>query len=155
MHQSAARQPVPRPLSVVAALLAVLGLLIMHTVMTPPATATAATASEAGHAEHEHTHSDQPEIRHSHPSVDLEAQPSPSGLSSPEHPCTTCSGCDHESANVCALILVKAGGSYLLLSVGDLAPSPHELASWPAAGDGTSPAVPAPPSLTALSISRT
>ena len=151
-HQSAA----PQSLLVVAALLAVLSLLGMHTLLAASVAAGAATSPEAGHAAHEHTHPDDAETPHSHPGVKLEAQlSSRSGSGSTGQPCTSCPGCSHETASVCALTPAKAGTSHLLLSVSDLAPAPHQLASWPDAGSYPPPATSAPPSLVALSISRT
>lgn len=152
-HQRTDHQPVPRPL-LVAALLAVLGLLTMHTLLLPSAAA-ASTSSEPGHSTHEHRHPDHIDAPHTHPAADANAR-----LSSGDEPgstgapCGSCPGCDHETTSVCALTPAKAGSSHLLLSVTDVAPAPHQLTGWPHAGDPPQ-ATPAPPSLTALSISRT
>lgn len=156
MHQRPGYQPVPRPLLVVAALLATLGLLTMHTLTSPPAAASTTTSSEAAHADHEHTHPDHGDAPPAHHSSEAAAHPSPGGSgSSSGQPCTSCPGCDHDTASVCALTPAKAGTSHLLLSVTDLAPAPHQLTSWPTVGNKLPQAEPVPPSLIDLSISRT
>lgn len=156
-HQQAGHQPVPRPLILVAALLAMLGLLTMHTLMVLPVAANVAASPESGHTAHEHSHPDRQEVHHSHPSAALDTQLRPasgSGLSG--HPCTSCPGCGHETISVCALTPTKAGtSSHLALSVSDLAPAPHQLTSWSVASSRPSEATPTPPSLITLSISRT
>lgn len=153
-HLRTGHDPVPRPLILVAALLAVVGLLTMHTVGLTGAAA-ASTASEPGYSTHEHSHPDPLDAPHTHPTAALNVQLSP-GIESGStgQPCPSCPGCDHETTSVCALTPAKAGSSPLLLSVHDLAPAPHQLASWPTAGSPLQ-ATPTPPSLTVLSISRT
>lgn len=153
-HQRTGHQRRLRPLSLVAALLAVLGLLTMHTLVVPTA-ADAATSPELGHTAHEHSHPDHLES-HAHPTVPPDIQASPgSGPGSTGGPCATCPSCDHETAAVCALAPAKTGSSHLLPSANDLAPAPHQLTSWSITGSSPPLAFPAPPSLTALSISRT
>ncbi|WP_156252953.1 DUF6153 family protein [Pseudactinotalea terrae] len=154
MHRGrTGHQSVPRPL-LVAALLAVLGLLTMHTLVLPSA-ADASTPPDAGHVTHEHLALDHGDAPHSHPAVEPDARLAPGDdRGSTGHPCGSCPGCDHETTSVCALAPGKAGSSQPLLSVTELAPAPHQLTAWP--GVGSPPqATSAPPSLTALSISRT
>lgn len=144
----------PRPLSLVAALLAVLGLLTMHTLLLPSA-ADAWTSADPGHTSHEHSHPDHLDAPHSHRAAESDVQLGPgNGSGSTGQPCGSCPGCEHETTSVCALTPAKTGTGQLLLSVHDLAPAPHQLAGWPDAGSPPQ-AMPAPPSLTALSISRT
>jgi hypothetical protein len=154
-HQRPGHQPVLRPLMLVAALLAVLGLLTMHTIVLTGAAASS-TVSEPGHSTHEHSHPDPLDGPHTHPAAALDVHLSPgNGPGSTGQPCSSCPGCDHETASVCALTPAKAGSSNLLLSVHDLAPAPHQLTSWPTAGNNPPQADPVPPSLIDLSISRT
>lgn len=145
----------PRPHLLVAALLAVLALLSMHSIVALPAAASSAAASGLGHAHHEHTH-DGPGAPHAHPEPGDHAHLSTdSGSDTGGHPCTTCPGCGHDTASACALTPAKIGGNDPLLSTSDLAPAPYQLASWPTYATNPRQATPTPPSLIALSISRT
>jgi len=152
-HQRTGPQPVPRPL-LVAALLAVLGLLTMHTLALPSAAAPS-TSPEPDHVTHEHVSLDHVEAPHSHPAPEPDVRPGPGDEpGSTGHPCGSCPGCDHETTSVCALTPARAGGSQLLLSVTELAPAPHQLTGWLNVASPPQPTS-EPPSLTALSISRT
>lgn len=156
MHLRLGDPSVLRPRAVIAVLLTVLGLLLMHTVMMLPASASTATDPKSGPAAHEHIHYDHPAIPESHAGLVQGAQPSTGSGSSPSGgPCTTCPGCDHDTAGACALTPAKTGNNYLLQTVSDLAPAPHQLMSWPTTAISLREPLPTPPSLVALSISRT
>ena len=141
----------PRPLLVVAALLAALGLLSMHTLVAPPAAVAASSLDPR--ADHRHSHGDGTAAAHHHES--LTSLAGTLGTDPAGHPCTSCPGCEHDVSSVCALTPAKAGLHHLLLSLSDLLPAPHQLTDWPATGLAPPPVHASPPSLISLSISRT
>lgn len=144
---------VQRALLVIAAFVATLGMLAMHTVLGHPS-ADAANEPESGHSAHGHSHDDQPASPHSHSFDPSDAHVGSDLESGAAEPCSPCPGCAHESAT-CGVAPARAGVSDLTLSASALAPSPFQLAGWPDAQGYPVPATPAPPCLISLSVSRT
>ncbi|GMA32340.1 DUF6153 family protein [Litorihabitans aurantiacus] len=140
----------------VAALLAVLGLLGMHAVVGARA---AAAADHTGHgslAVQAHDHPAGMDGAHPHPgNGPLDDLAPGTGHGSHSQPCATCPGCDHDTAGTCTLTPVKAGGAPPVLAPDDLTPAPHELTTWTVLLPAPPVAALPPPCLNALSISRT
>ena len=148
MHRRRLRaRSLPLPLMLAAALLGVLGLMAMHTLALSlaPHPSDPASHQRVAHVEH----------AHSHPGDNLvlagaqwRTTGDPSG---DEHPCSP-PGCPHDSTSTCSLTPTKVTNA--LAVMGDPATT-HHFTRQQLADTALPPARPAPPSLIALSISRT
>lgn len=145
MHRHLNRTP-SLPLRLAAVMLAVLGLLAMHSLL---AIATAPGAAADTHAAgHQHSHSSE-SAHEPHSGPELLPSALPAGDT---EPCSTC--CAHESEAACPLTPAKVGNTDALAEPADVyssyGPAPADLTRMTGAQ-----APRTPPCLIALSISRT
>lgn len=145
MHRHLNRTP-SLPLRLAAVMLAVLGLLAMHSLLAiAPASGAAAETHATGH---QHSHSSE-SAHEPHAGQELLSSALPVGES---EPCNTC--CTHESETACPLTPAKVGNADALAQPADVyssyGPAPADLTRTTGAQ-----APRTPPCLIALSISRT